>query len=68
MATPEFDPLEKRCIKEAGNLGGQYLDSIGKTDLAALSGEEWQEFLERVIDGHGCAMRAALCRPDVPHP
>lgn len=31
-----------------GKMGGEYLESIGKTDLAALSAEEWRIFLECV--------------------
>jgi len=34
-----------------GKMGGQYLDELGKTNLAALSKAEWQQFLLCVIGG-----------------
>jgi hypothetical protein len=33
------------CAERAGRLAGEYLDSLGKTDLATLAKEEWETFL-----------------------
>ena len=42
----DIDDYEKEALVFAGKMGGEYLDSIGKTDLAKLSIEEWNTFLE----------------------
>ena len=42
-------PLENEMLFECGKAGGEYLDSIGKSDLAALSKEEWLVFLQSVV-------------------
>jgi hypothetical protein len=36
---------------EGASRGGEYLDSIGKTNLAALSPDEWMTFIESVCTG-----------------
>lgn len=33
------------------NQGGAFLDQLGKTDLAALSPDEWMSFIEAVVTG-----------------
>ncbi len=40
---------EIEAIQAASGPAGEYLDTIGKTDLAALSETEWMSFLECVI-------------------
>ena len=37
-------PLENEMLFECGKAGGEYLDSMGKSDLAALSKDEWLVF------------------------
>ena len=49
--------IENEALKAGGQTGGAYLDSIGKYDLAVLSGEEWAEFLRRVLEGYAEHMR-----------
>jgi len=39
-----------------GEIGGQYLDTIGKTDLATLTQEEWFEFCRRIVGGYRSAL------------
>lgn len=44
--SPEMpDKTEVRAVEAASERVGSYLEQIGKTDLAAMSGEEWQGFL-----------------------
>lgn len=43
------------CLR-GGNDAGQYLDSIGKSDLAALSAEQWRTVCILIVNG---ANRAA---------
>lgn len=42
-------PHEIMAAIEGGRAGGEYLESIGKTDLATLTREEWQQFLLCVL-------------------
>lgn len=43
---------ENEAIMYGGQMGGEYLDSIGKTDLATLSADEWAEFLNCVCKNY----------------
>ena len=43
---------EIAAIDAGGNAGGEYLDSIQKTDLGKLSVEEWDQFVECIITGY----------------
>lgn len=36
-------------LQYAGEMAGEYLEEIGKTDLADLTPEEWQTFLDVVV-------------------
>lgn len=47
------DPTEQEIVGiQAGSAsGGAYLDSIGKTDLAQLTPDEWMTFCESVVTG-----------------
>jgi len=49
-----IDPTEHEidAIMASSEPAGQYLDSIGKTDLATLTEDEWYSFLEVVITGY----------------
>jgi Family of unknown function (DUF6511) len=49
-----IDPTrnEMEAMRAGGDAGGAFLDEIGKTDLALLTGEEWETFLTRVIGGY----------------
>jgi hypothetical protein len=46
-----IDPtlVELDILQCAGQAGGEYLDSIGKFNLEALSGDEWTTFLQAII-------------------
>ena len=41
--------LEVTAIEYAGDTSGEYLDSIGKTDLASLSRDEYMTFVECIV-------------------
>lgn len=49
-----IDPtVEEIKAMEAASLpAGEYLESIGKTDLAALTYEEWMTFIEAVCTNY----------------
>jgi hypothetical protein len=66
MPQRAFDFAEQRAMQEAGEKGGEYLDTIGKTDLAALDENEWNVFLITVIRSFGEAMRTSLEKHEAP--
>ncbi len=45
-------PNERAAIAHGGAMGGEYLESLGRTDLAGLSVAEWQIFVEVVVTGY----------------
>ncbi len=45
-------PNERAAIDHGGAMGGEYLDSLGKTDLAQLSVDEWQILIEVIVSGY----------------
>ena len=40
---------DRVALLKAGQAGGNYLDAIGKTDLAKVTDEEWKYFIETII-------------------
>ena len=46
------DEHETAAIAAASPMAGEYLESIGKTDLAALSEAEWLTLLEVVVTAY----------------
>lgn len=49
-----IDPTPNECAAMAvgGRAGGEYLDSLGKTDLATLTEAEWAIFVEAIVTGY----------------
>jgi hypothetical protein len=45
-------PNESEAMTVGGQQGGEYLESIGKTDLATLTETEWDCFLDAVVTGY----------------
>ncbi len=50
MVDPTGNEIEAALY--GGQMGGEYLDEMGKTNLAALSAAEWQQFLLCVVGGY----------------
>jgi hypothetical protein len=50
-------PNERDALEAAGRMGGEFLESIGKTDLARFSVEEWDTFIEAIVTGYGDRLR-----------
>ena len=42
----DWSEEENETLLAGGRAGGEYLESIGKTDLATMSGDEWLTFLQ----------------------
>ena len=53
------DPTEQERIAllTGGRLGGEYLDSLGVTDLARLDDDAWYQFLRCVVGGYQEALQ-----------
>ena len=51
--------VEAKGLAAASDLGGGYLESVGKTDLAKLTPEQWQEFVSTVCGGFVSAVNNA---------
>jgi hypothetical protein len=66
MPSSILDAYEIGSALEAGKLAGDYLDEIGKTDLAVLSGDEWCEFLRRLFVGFEQIMRRKILENEAP--
>ena len=57
-------PNEKSAFVRGGEMGGEYLDSIGKTDLETLKPEEWLTFIEAVVTGYCDQLRELAARDE----
>ena len=49
---------EMQAMIVGGQQGGDYLEGIGKSDLATLTETEWDRFLDAVITGYCDHLRA----------
>jgi hypothetical protein len=65
MHQDRFTMLERLAAIEGGAKGGDYLEAIGKSDLAALTVQDYEEFCRRVIAGYRAQLKF-LCATE-PH-
>lgn len=66
MPRKKLDEFEERALAAGGDNAGAYLDEIGKTDLAVLEAEEWEEFCARLLVGYANAMREMMKNDTAP--
>ncbi len=45
-------PNEAEAMTVGGQMGGVYLESIGKSDLTTLTETEWDRFIDAVVTGY----------------
>ena len=45
-------PNEMQAMTVGGQQGGEYLESLGKSDLATLTEAEWDRFIDAVVTGY----------------
>lgn len=45
----DLEDWQEEAVRFGGAMGGEYLESIGKTDLAMLTAEEWETFIRCVV-------------------
>lgn len=60
MTQDRFNRVDSLAAGQGGEAMGAYLDEIGKSDLAALSEEEWFEACRRLIAGYRVALTTTL--------
>jgi len=51
-------PNEQAAMAAGGEAAGAYLESLGQSDLARLSVEEWQTLIEVIVTGYCEALQA----------
>lgn len=66
MPRKEIERFERQALEEGGNAAGEYLDSIGKTDLAELEQHEWNHFLGIVLQAYADGMREIVSK-EIPY-
>ena len=57
-------PNEKAAFVRGGARGGEYLESIGKTDLESLERKEWLTFIEAIVTGYSDHLRDLAARDE----
>ena len=50
-------PNEHAAMAAGGDAAGVYLESLGKSDLAALTTPEWRQLIEIVVSGYCDTLR-----------
>ena len=55
-------PNEAEAMTVGGQMGGEYLESIGKSDLATLSETEWDRFIDAIVTGYCDHLRALAAK------
>jgi len=53
----DVTPNEQAAMDNGGRLAGEYLDHLGKTDLAKMTEEEWKMMVECIVTGYIEAMQ-----------
>lgn len=66
MPQKDYDFSENKAIEAAGHAAGEYLDKIGKTDLATLEKYEWLEFGRVWIDAFGADLAKRISSHEAP--
>lgn len=55
-------PNEIAAMEAGGAAAGEYLESLGRSDLALLSVEEWRTLIETIVTGYCDALREFAAR------
>lgn len=46
------DEHEQAALEFASQMGGEYLESVGVTDLAQITAEQWLTLVECIVTGY----------------
>lgn len=66
MSEKKLDAFEQKALAEAGNGAGEYLDRIGRTDLAKLTDKQWIAFLGLILTGYEDSLRRQMTEHEAP--
>jgi hypothetical protein len=55
---------ETLAARDAGKVGGKFLDSIGKYNLIELTKEEWTTFIQTVCSEYAVRLNELLIPPE----
>jgi hypothetical protein len=55
-------PNEQAAMAAGGEAAGAYLESLGQSDLARLSVEEWRTLIEVIVTGYCEALQALAAK------
>ena len=58
------DDEERTALQEAGQEGGAFVESLGRTELAAWTPQEWATLVEAIVGSYLDAL--ARARVDIP--
>lgn len=62
----DLDRLEEDALSLAGKHAGNYLDTIGITDLTELDGDQWTTFLKMVVNSFEVELRDLILAENPP--
>jgi len=48
----DVTPNEQAAMDNGGRMAGEYIDHLGKTDLATMTDEEWKRIVECIVTGY----------------
>jgi len=48
----DVTPNEQAAMDNGGRMAGEYIDHLGKTDLATMTDEEWKMIVECIVTGY----------------
>ena len=52
MSKSDYTDEETRAFQSASDTAGEYLEHLGKTDMALFTEEEWIDLLAAVVHGY----------------
>lgn len=61
-----LNAFEVLALADAGADGGEYLDSLGRTDLADLTEHEYRDYVRKVVLGFGASLRKQIREGSAP--
>lgn len=60
MQKKQFDIYETDSILKGGQKAGEFLDAIGKTDLAELNADQFTHFFAKFLSGYEDNMKKSF--------
>lgn len=65
MSGKPLDPSEREAVIDGGQVGGAYLETIGKFDLRELTPDQWSEFCGKIFQ-ETCASLRRRAEDEIP--